>query len=106
MTARIAVLIAIGITLISPGAQGSEVDATVAKDAQEIERALAASQDAIMALPGVVGTGISLCESELCIKVLVSDDSPGLRQQLDEILCQHHYVVEQTDPVRSLPAGD
>ncbi len=103
---RIAVSIVFGIMLIAPSTHGGEVDAKVAKDTHIIEQVLADNRDAIMALPNVVGTGLSLCEGELCIKVLVSHESPELRQQLDGILGQHLYVLEQTDPVHTLPAED
>ena len=84
----------------------SEIDIKVAQSQHTIEQALDENRDAIMALPYVVGTGISMCGCEICIKVMVSKHSPKLGQQLEKILGQHPYVVEQTAPFHSLPAED
>ena len=106
MPARIPILITCGFFLWSQGCQSSEIDTEVTQSPQSIEQALDENRDAIMALPNVVGTGVSRCESELCIKVLVSKDWPEIKEQLDAILGPHLYVVELTDPVRALPDAD
>ena len=104
MLLRVPVSIVLGIVLCSQSSHSSENDLEVAQTQHTIEQALDENRDAIMALPDIVGTGISMCGSERCIKVLVSKDSPELRQQLDQILGEHPYVVEQTDTIRPLPA--
>lgn len=106
MLVRIPISIICGIMLCSPGLHSREIHKTVAQPQHTIEQALDENRDAIMALPGVIGTGLSLCKSQICIKVLVLKDSPQLRQRLDELLGQHPYAVEQTDPIRTLPAED
>src|SRR5439155_1082236 len=51
--------------------QGEEKGGTVAT--RTINQVLAAHSDSLMALPGVVGTAIGLCDGEKCIKVMVVD---------------------------------
>ena len=103
---RLQTLVICGFLLCSQSLQSSEIDTEVAQSQQSIEQALDENRDAIMALPNVVGTGLSRCEGELCIQVLVSKDCPELRERLDDILGQHLYVVELTDPILALPGVD
>jgi hypothetical protein len=38
----------------------------------------------VMALPGVVGTAVGLCDDEPCIKVYVAREDEGLRARIPE----------------------
>ena len=69
-----------------------------------VAEALDANRETIMALPGVVGVGLSRCESEVCIRVFATRSSPELEQALDRVLGEHPYVVELTEPVEALPS--
>ncbi len=86
--------------------QGGEIDEAVSQSKDTIEQTLDRNRDAIMALPNVVGAGISQCGDEICIRVLVSELSIELAHQIEELIGQHHYVVELTGPLQSLPAED
>ena len=98
-----------GLMMFSRELHRSEIDTNVAQFEGTIAQALDENQDAVIALPYVVSAGISMCGNEVCIKVLVLKLSPKLRQQLDKILGQYPYLVEQTDPfysLSSLPSED
>ncbi len=58
-----------------------------------------------MALPHVVGAGIGLCGSDICIKVMVAELTPELMRQVEEILGQYPYAVEVTESLHPLPSG-
>ena len=58
---------------------------------------------ALMSLPGVVGTAQGLCEGAACIKVLVTDKTPQLEQQVDDILKGYPYEIQQTGKIKALP---
>lgn len=47
---------------------------------------LARHRDTLMALPGVVGTGIGLCEGEPCIHVLVEQSSRAVEARIPDRL--------------------
>ena len=73
--------------------------------ARSIDDVLAAHADSLMAMPGVVGTAIGLCEpaagagSERCIKVMVRD-APALRGKIPTRLEGYRVVVEVTGTIR------
>ena len=52
-----------------------------------------------MALPGVVGTAIGLCEGERCIKVLVADSNPATRRRIPDRLEGYRVLVEVTGTI-------
>jgi hypothetical protein len=78
----------------------------VSQPEQSVQQVLEENRDAIMALPNVVGTGISRCGDGLCIRVLVSKSCAGLEKRLDELLGPVPFVVETTEPLQALPAED
>ena len=49
-----------------------------------------------MDLPGVVGTGIGLCEDQPCIKVFVAGPIEQLRDRIPNEVDGHRVVLEQT----------
>jgi len=49
-----------------------------------------------MDLPGVVGTGIGLCEDQPCIKVFVAGQIRQLRDQIPNEVDGHRVVLEET----------
>ena len=91
-----------GTLLCASGLQGAGFEPGVTQSQQPIEQALRENSEAIMALPNVVATGIGLCGDELCIKVMVTTESPGLREKLAEFLGEHPFEIELTDPVKAL----
>src|SRR2546422_3133510 len=100
MVARVLllVLLAGGMVACSSGAPRSGGGATVT--ARSIDEVLAAHTDSLMALPGVVGTAIGLCEGERCIKVLVADSNPATRRRIPDRLEGYQVVVEVTGTIK------
>jgi hypothetical protein len=73
-------------------------DATV--PARSIDEVLAAHTDSLLALPGVVGTAIALCDGERCIKVLLADSNPDTTGRIPSRLEGYRVVVEVTGTIR------
>jgi len=65
-----------------------------------IESVQAEHTDRLMKIPGVVGTGIGLCDSTPCIKVLVIRATPELRKLIPESLDGYRVVLDETGVVR------
>ena len=99
---RIASVLAAGALLGCAGAsraagagEGSGVVAT-----RSIDEVLAAHRDSLMALPGVVGTAIGLCDGERCIKVLLADSTVAAKTRLPPRLEGYRVVTEVTGTIR------
>jgi len=54
----------------------------------------------LMALPGVVGTAIGLCDGERCIMVLLADANPGTKARIPARLEGYRVVAEVTGTIR------
>lgn len=67
---------------------------------RSIEAVLAAHRDSLMAIPGVVGTAIGLCDGERCIKLLVRDSSPQTTGSIPTRLEGYRVVAEVTGTIR------
>jgi len=65
-----------------------------------IDEVLAAHTDALLALPGVVGTAIALCDGERCIKVLMAEANPQTKAKIPDRLEGYRVVVEVTGIIR------
>lgn len=59
-------------------------------------------RDSLRILPGVVGTGLGLCEGEPCIKVLVDTLTPELQRRIPERLEGVRVEIVATGPIRAL----
>jgi len=57
----------------------------------------------LMSLSGVVGTAQGLCEGSACIKVLVTDKTPQLEQEIDDILKGYPYEIQKTGKIKASP---
>lgn len=99
MVARLMVLVLLagGMMACSSGAPRAGGGATVT--ARSIDEVLAAHTDSLMALPGVVGTAIGLCEGERCIKVLVADSNPATKRRIPDRLEGYRVLVEVTGTI-------
>src|SRR5207249_11999625 len=53
-----------------------------------------------MALPGVVGTAIGLCDGVACIRVFLADSSAAARGRIPAQLDGYSVKVEVTGPIR------
>ncbi len=63
---------------------------------------LARHRDALMAVPGVVGTGLGLCEGAYCIKVFVEELSPVIQERIPGRLNRIPVDLIPTGPIRAL----
>jgi len=61
-----------------------------------IEAVLAAHNDSLMAVPGVVGTAIGRCDGAPCIRVFMRDSAAARRAQLGDRLDGYALRVEVT----------
>jgi hypothetical protein len=68
--------------------------------ARSIDEVLAAHTDSLMALPGVVGTAVGLCEGQRCIKVLLADASPDTKRRIPSRLEGYRVVVEVAGTIK------
>jgi hypothetical protein len=66
-----------------------------------IEQALAAHTDSLMAIPGVVGTAIGLCDGVPCIRVFLADSGALARATMPAALDGHPVRAEVTGPIRA-----
>ena len=80
------------------------MDVPESEPPRKVEQSLEKNRKAILALPGVVGAGVGKCGDDLCIKVIVLEDSPDINRKLDVILGDTPYVVEESGPIRPLLA--
>ena len=72
---------------------------------KRIQDVLAAHNDSLLALPGVVGTAIGLCDGSPCIRVFVADAAAAQRTRVPDRLEGYVVRVEVQPPLRALP-GD
>lgn len=67
----------------------------------DIETALAEHTPEWMDVPGVVGTGIGLCEGEPCIVVYVAQRTPEVARSIPAEVDGHRVRIEETGPIRA-----
>jgi hypothetical protein len=65
-----------------------------------IEEVLAAHTDALLALPGVVGTAIGSHAGEPCITVLLAEAQRETERRIPPRLGGYRVVVRVTGPIR------
>ena len=78
---------------------GSQRGAGRSDATRSINDVLAAHSDSLMALPGVVGTAIGLCDGERCIKVLLADSSPDTKKRIPARLEGYRVLAEVTGTI-------
>ncbi len=69
------------------------LETTVVRSIEEVQEAFTREW---MDLPGVVGTGIGLCEGQPCIKVFISGDLQELEGRIPDEVEGHRVVLERT----------
>ena len=87
------------------GGAGHSGGSVATATSRSIETVLAAHRDSLMALPGVVGTAIGLCDGERCIKVLVRDASPETRARIPMSLEGYRVVTEVAGTIQPRGSG-
>jgi len=68
---------------------------------QSIQEVLAAHNDSLMAIPGVVGTAIGICDGAPCIRVFVADSGSARRVNVGTRLDGYPVRVEITGQFRA-----
>lgn len=61
-----------------------------------IEEVLRANTPGWMAIPGVVGTGIGLCDAGPCLKVFAAERTPEIRERIPDSVEGYAVRVEVT----------
>lgn len=79
---------------------GSKREETHAVPSKTIEEVLATHSDSLLALPGVVGTAIGLCDGAPCIRVFLGDSSDAVRRRIPSRLEGYAVRAEVTGPIR------
>ena len=71
---------------------------------RDINAVLRAHQDELMAIPGVVGVYVGLMDDGKtpCLKVMVSEKTRELEQQIPKSLEGYPVVIEETGVIRPL----
>ena len=67
---------------------------------RSIDDVLAAHTDSLMALPGVVGTSVGLCDGAQCIQVLLADSTAATRSRIPAQLEGYRVVTQVTGTIR------
>jgi hypothetical protein len=101
MVARMTTLVLLAGAVACSGPQRRGATVT----ARSIDQVLAAHTDSLMALPGVVGTAIGLCDGERCIKVLVADSNPDTKRRIPDRLEGYRVLVEVTGTIKPRQDG-
>lgn len=70
------------------------------KTIQEVQKE---HTDELMAVPGVVGTAIGMCDERPCIKVYVVKKTPELDRKIPDTLDGYPVMTEETGKFRRLP---
>ena len=70
-----------------------QLETTVVRSIEEVQEAFTREW---MDLPGVVGTGIGLCEGQPCIKVFVAGPIQRLEERIPDEVDGHRVILEQT----------
>ena len=95
------VLISLGWLLVAPLACSQQGNQTVMQK-KTIQTVLKEHTDSLMALPGVLGTGLGECSGKPCIKVFVVKKTPDLIKQIPSTLEGHPVEVQETGQFRAL----
>lgn len=67
---------------------------------RSIEAVLASHTDSLMAVPGVVGTAIGLCDGSPCIRVLLAAANEATQRRIPKRLEGYPVTVEVTGQIR------
>jgi hypothetical protein len=70
---------------------------------KSIQQVLSEKTAEWMAIEGVVGTAIGLCDDEPCIKIFTSGDPAQVQAKIPSTVENHPVVVERIGEVRARP---
>ncbi len=94
-------LVSLGWLFAAPLACSQQGNQTVMQK-KTIQTVLKEHTDKLMALPGVVGTGLGECSGKPCIKVFVVKKTPDLVKQIPSTLEGYTVAVQETGKFRAL----
>jgi UPF0716 family protein affecting phage T7 exclusion len=86
-------LLLLAVTIAACSGSRAQGQATPMPD-KTIDAVLAQHNDSLMALPGVVGTAIGLCDGAPCIRVFVKDSAAARNTRFAESLDGYRLRVE------------
>src|SRR6058998_3865322 len=98
------IAVVVGLATCGGRARGNQEERQ-AVTSKSIEAVLAAHSDSLMALPGVVGTAIGLCDGARCIRVFLADSGAAARRRIPQELEGYPLKVEVTGPIRPRRPG-
>lgn len=67
--------------------------------ARTIEEVIKEHTEELMSVPGVVGVGQGLCDSNPCIKVLVIEKTPEIDKKIPHVLDGYKVMIEVTGKI-------
>jgi hypothetical protein len=70
---------------------------------RSIQQVLSEKTGEWMAIEGVVGTAIGLCDDKPCIKIFTSSDPGPVRAKIPSTVESYPVVIEQIGEVRARP---
>jgi hypothetical protein len=92
---------ALVLTVLAVGCGGQPaLKEETALPGKTIEEVLAAHTDSFMALPGVVGTAIGVCDGTPCIRVFLADSSEAVRRNIPQQLDGYQVRTDVTGEIR------
>jgi len=103
LTARQMAVVAVSTMALNCGSPGGENDRQKgAVQKKTIEAVQSAHTDALMAIPGVVGTAIGDCDGKPCIKVMVKKKNSELLKKIPATLEGYQVQIDETGEFRAL----
>ena len=100
MRLRLPVTTSALLAYVLAGCTGPPGRGDIEVPSRPIDEVLALHTDSLMALPGVVGTAIGVCDGAPCIRVFLADSSAAVRKRIPERLEGHPVRAEVTGIVR------
>jgi len=68
-----------------------------------IEEVINEHTEELMSIPGVVGVGQGLCDTNPCIKIYVIKKTPYLDKKIPNVLDSYKVMIEVTGEIRAQP---
>jgi len=94
-------LVSLGWLFAAPLACSQQGNQTVMQK-KTIQTVLKEHTNSLMALPGVVGTGLGECSGKPCIKVFVVKKTAELVKQIPSTIEGYTVAVQETGKIRAL----
>lgn len=95
MRRMLATLLVLGSAVgCASGSRSQDAERMESREPRTIEEVLETHTGSLMAVPGVVGTAIGLCDSVPCIRVFLAESSDVARKAIPERLGGYPVRVE------------